>query len=351
MPPSPRSPARALLELAVALLAFAAVATVGRRETPWPLDYGLAQKLLYYERRADEYDGIFLGSSLTFRSYVPAIVDTRLAEAGLPDQRSFNLGVPGMRDFEVDYVLRRILALENSRLEWIVLEPPKWDPALDRRLIHTQRNQHWHDWRTTWAALRASFTADAPWLERYELAVIHLRLFLARLTAVGSGPRIFEMERPVSKNPDPLRPWLRNRQGYQPLESLIAPEFRERRRQFVEDPHEYKQRVRELDTSPADADTLARYPLALLEEQLAAAEAAGVRLIYALPPALGVAPEAMTLGAEGRIDYLGYNRPDLYPQLYAVPWRFDPAHPTSRAAERFSLLVGTELGELLAEEE
>jgi hypothetical protein len=79
-----------------------------------PSHFDLDEKLRYFTEHKDEFDLLFVGSSATFRNYVPRVVDAELAAEGL-EITSFNFGVVGFRSFETDFMVKWILAQHPAR--------------------------------------------------------------------------------------------------------------------------------------------------------------------------------------------------------------------------------------------
>ena len=132
---------KAAASLILALIAFAlSSALVAQLASPRDRE-GLGYKLRYFEERKDSFDAVFFGSSMVMRGVMPRVFDAALRDRG-HEIRSFNLGIPGMGDFEVDWILREVLSSGSERLSFVVLEPglevdaigPEVDIALGREI-------------------------------------------------------------------------------------------------------------------------------------------------------------------------------------------------------------------------
>ena len=94
-PGQPGSP-HGVLRGAVCTLVFLGTYVLGASGfatlVPWPMDYGQRAKFEYFAERKDEFDAIFIGSSVTAYGIVPEVFDAEMQARG-HDFRSFNFGV------------------------------------------------------------------------------------------------------------------------------------------------------------------------------------------------------------------------------------------------------------------
>lgn len=174
------------------LAGFSAVAAGVRTLVPWPEEYGLRAKYEFFAEHRDEFDVVYVGSSRVFRAFDPLVFDAELAASGV-EARSFNFGVGGMRGFEQDFVLRRLLELEPARLEWVLLEGGEWDPEFDYSFnAFSWRSVFWHSPGETLAVLATLWKGGGPPLHRLELARQHLLLALHRFSSYGQGREVLK---------------------------------------------------------------------------------------------------------------------------------------------------------------
>lgn len=352
--PRRRPLARALGQVGLCAAAFLAVAAGVRRLVPWPEEYGLRAKMEHLAAHKDELDLVFVGSSRVFRAFDPRVFDAALSAAGHP-LRSFNLGVGGMRAFEQDYVLGRLLALEPARLRWVLLEGGEWDPAFDYSFnAFSWRSVGWHALPQTLDAVTAALRDARPLRERLRLARTHVELFLTRLSAYGQGREVLaawlggggdERGRSLERHE------LEQGRGFKAAEeqARASGEAADPWR----DPAGYRAQVEAIvaaGRTDAEPATLARVPRAALRRERDETRARGIELLHVLPPGLEAAPVRWALARRGEIlVLLDADRPERYPELFAQESRFDPKHLNARGAERFSLLLAEAFLRHLAE--
>jgi len=351
---SPENPApgplrRAPLCLGVFLAFFAATAALVRAAIPMPSHFDLDEKLRYFQQHKDEYDLLFVGSSATFRNYVPEVIDAGLAEQGL-DVTSFNFGVVGFRSFETDFMVKWILEQEPKRLRWMVLEPPTFDPPFEYEAVQTDKTElavHSHTPEETGLILRSVWLSGAPQKKRWSETLRHLKLLGLNLGNIGRGPAALAQRLASGPTGDPPA-WLAQERGFQAVEE--RPGFKEPTPE--EDPFRDRDAYREklasferTNRAPVSLDT---YNFAALHRQIEAVRAAGVEPIYCLSPILFMAPEVLALGKQGELPHLmAFHLPKSYPDLFRVEQRVDPTHLRREGAVEFSRFLAPQLAEVL----
>ncbi|MEM7306286.1 MAG: hypothetical protein AAF682_06435 [Planctomycetota bacterium] len=331
---------RRIVDVAVALLACLLATALLRWLTPAPTGYGLGAKLRHLEGHADGFELVFLGSSRVYRSFVPEVIDAELAARGHA-LRSFNLGVPGMGDFEADWLLRELLALEPARLRYVVLEPGLFRPQLLTPGRFSPRELEWHTARGTRAVLAAAGKSVAE-AERDELVRAHLEHWVRRTLNLGQGRRLltalFRGDPDLDSHGLTARV-LSEDGGYLALEDSPGEEFARRRDAFLDDAAGHATRMARLTARRGLRPALDDYPLDLIEGQIAAVRAAGAEPVFVLPPASQVRAVAFSLRDAGHLpELLDFNAPQLYPELFTHESRFDRNHLSRDAARRFSAL-------------
>jgi hypothetical protein len=302
-------------------LGFASVSFALRRIVPWPEDQGLWRKWEYFREHKDEYNVVWIGTSVVFRDVDVPAIDAALAERG-HDFRSFNFGIGGMGTYEQDFVLHKLLELEPTDLEYVILEGGPVGLGVHPRHIfqtpgdtNTMRSTFWHDARQTGKVLRQMpHLALSPW-RKFELSFTHARLLGRKLSSYGFGP---EIERAFEGfEPGPM---LLERHGHLPYRELHF-------EGFLDDPEVYHELIAAIPEASALPVTLDDLDLATHRAQFAAAESRGVELIYiALPGSVGD-PERQFLHAEGVIPTLwDFSQPSEYPDLFRIEHRWDEDH-------------------------
>jgi hypothetical protein len=330
---------------AAAFAGFLAVcALLTRAVAPAPADSVLRADWL--RANGARFDTVFIGSSRTVRHVVPATFDAAMAEAGRPT-RSFNLGTSGMRAPEDAFVLERALEGRREPLQFIFVEcnPVRLGiPAQDRG---TMRAVYWHDgprvqtlWNRVWA--HPSLEPDGPYgmgllTRRLAEFADHVRHWIWNASRMGRAPPLLEprLRAGVGVPDGPgLGP---NRDGYDP--------GRDRREMNAEEIADYERELaHELARGKPDhfGDTESQAELA---RKRALAERFGAQLVLIAPPTVG--PAFAPLPASG-ILFLDFSDPARYPELFAVPHRFDHGHLNHAGALLYSRLLARELTRALS---
>jgi len=386
---------RTLSVLILAALGFLLVNALVRSLIPLPAKW-LRSKVEFYEQHAEEYDVVFLGSSITLHGLIPEVFEQELAARGHEGIKVFNLGVGGMTNHETDEMLRRVLAVESERRRWIFYETPDWDPILYRRQIGDPppRDVYWHSIGRTLAILRSLEMCqierpDPPkWKtglkRRYlrlllhktiaslgkgpealselagldetdwklEMAHRHVRLCVLNLTGLGDGPRSFdawfgldaEDVRPTPEMVEELR-------GYLPIleEARHNPGVKGVQERLQADLAKYEREVQNvIHTNKVIVHSEGQYVLEALAEQIEAVREVGCEPIYYTGPRLSGHAGLFGLDRDGYLPtFFPYSRPDVYPELYAVENRFGGHHPNRSGSETWTRLMARDFASWL----
>ena len=345
----PRSRPGAALHAALALVGFLAVAFPLAEHVPAPERHDVRAKLEHLVRDPAAYDGVLFGTSRTYRSILPRIVER---ESGL---RLFNFGIPGAEPWEVDHYLARSLdAARHAGAAWrvVVVEAWRQEPEDLGDQAFTRRRLAWHDAARTWKAVRAC-AREPEWdlARRAREASVHLHQFLWRATSYGAGPELARSVGLGGAEPERDDAWLERADGYRALEDDPHVRANLRRREFLADPDVVRRTAedvrRELEASVSSGgEPLAGLDLALCAEQLAVVRALGAVPVLLVAPGSPRAVPPVLLEALGA-PVLAYQSPDERPELWTPDARFDANHLTPAAAAAFSRTFAADLAEAL----
>lgn len=334
---------------ALGCCAFLAVAFVMHALTPWPSDYGLGAKFEFFANHKDEYEILFFGSSVIYRSVVPALVEGELAEGG-DGLRCFNFGNPGMRAFETDHLLKEALALSPARLRWVIVEARHWQDSIFSEHAWTKRAAHWHSTEELSLALESVRLSEADATDKFTMAIDHLLHWAWKQTAYGRGTDIV-LDLLGGDAGERERAQLAAQGGYRALEDEDDEEFVRRHAIFVKNQDKFKRGVAALERADRTPGSLGGYNLKALEKQIATIRAAGAEPIYIIPPGppgLVSEPALLRLQQDGHIPaLLIYNDPARYQRLYSVGFHFDSNHLNRLGAAHFSRLLGEDLAAIM----
>jgi hypothetical protein len=169
---------------------------IGRWCEP-PRSDKLEAKWTDFERTADEFDIVFLGTSRVERHIDPRVVDATFAELGV-QVRSYNLGLPKMSVLEGAELIRRIERRRPRRLKLVIMEPTLY--LYDADNWSTDRAMAEHDWLGTCLASRLTWASEerrgtSIW-GRVHCVAPHALSFLCRRLGLRRGERLFTL-RPI----------------------------------------------------------------------------------------------------------------------------------------------------------
>jgi len=316
-----------------------------------------AFKTRTFERRRDEFDLAFVGSSHVLQGFDPGAFDQELASAGL-ELRSFNLGFNGMWLLELIHVVDRVLAQRPARLRWLLIEPRDIDVNPVRLNALTDREVDWHVPWLTLEACRAAWQHESPLLERLEVTGLHLRALSQRLGNVGAAWRLLQRRPWVTTQADALpyagygSPWSAAGPG-------APPQVRgERVRTLAREPGTPRRDDPSRNPGPeagnygiglhADGTEASALWLGLLADLVARVRAAGIEPLFVVTPDVDprLAHEALERGVLPAL--LDYSH--SIPEIEQAPgdWFASKEHLNPRGAQLFSRLLARDLATRLA---
>lgn len=333
----------------------------------------ISAKAEAFTRTADEYDTLFVGTSRTFRWFVPQEFDAAMAEAGR-ETHTFNMGVPGASFYELHYVMRDALA-KGGNVKRVFFEYQELMPQIDPLNSYKPRMVYWHDARQTAVAIETStrikerrtgglpfvdtpFGANALtsiafdlWPEHARVSYEHFKHWLTRVVMVGRGKDVARGL--LGREPADTGPMIAQR-GYVSLEEEQARYERMgqpknslalRRDRFLEERDAYLAHVEAMkgeepvygDTDWYNADLGFVQDLEVIREVAADARAAGVEFVLVVMPGNSRDREfAARMEAEFDFPVLVYNDPERFPEFYDPDTHFDTGHPAAEGAQAFT---------------
>lgn len=334
---------RTLLLTALAGAGFALTALGIRALVPWPAEYGLAAKMSWFDEHADEYDVVFIGSSRVFRAFDPRLFDEQLAARGI-HVRSFNFGVRGATPFEFDRILRTIVERRPRRLRWVLYENGVLDPRYEEKNKESSRVVGWHTPAETLAALGSVRCAALEASERLELAAYHARLGLWNVSNYGQGSAILGTwlgrDLVESRGPSMTSAEIERARGYVSFEEDPDDESTKRYHYLRANQAAYWERIEEMRRENEVLPPAETLNLPAIRAQRELVRSIGARWIVVVLPQRVATPDGRALEQAGEFDTLfDFNRPELYPELFAIEARYDPGHLSRDGALRFTALL------------
>jgi hypothetical protein len=343
---------RRVLNFGLAVLGFTLVCACLYVVLPFPEIGVVAARIRYFKKHGDQFDTLFVGSSLTHHDIAPSVFDRVMEEGGHPT-RSFNFGVDGMLVAESSYVLERLMAARPNGLKWVFIE-------LDELAIQpfagaegSRRDIYWRDAKRTSLLLahlfedrrntHAATATNAPDVRPQpsdkhsfrELLFFHLGLFGKNITNVSRRSDLAwwasHFWKP-DKMPEDLGP---EGDGYAPFAQDI-PESRLLAYQF------------ELDQALAHPG----------ERVVSAATERACREMAEQVTKVGATPIFVRMPVVSQVQLrfrsdptasaiLSYNNAAAYPELYRRDTRAEEIHLNPRGAEALSSLVARDLSKLI----
>lgn len=310
-------------------------------------------KLARFAALKDECTLVFLGSSRVHRGFVPQVFDARTAAAGVAT-RSFNLGAPGSRAFEVEDLLSRLVDLAPARLDYVFVDPEGVALLRDERNELARQVIEWHDPDATLRVTRWLWATDLAPEQKLELLVPHWRSCAYNLANIGRSQRWVDAAlgtlRTAALERELVGPRL---DGYAPLgeegEELgrRGQRFQKKRREaYLAELEQYKG-LRVSDGPPAP------FALEMYREILARTAELGATPVFVTQPALYLQEDLVKAAQNGDVPLLlRFDDAQRFPELYDPDHRYDATHLNDEGARLFTERLAAEfierrrLGEL-----
>jgi len=325
----------ALVVLTVA--AFLGVASLVRSAMPLPNEVGMRARFEAFASMKDEVDAIYMGSSRVVRSFQPNTIDPILSQSGRPF-RSFNLGVGGMSPRETTIQLERVLAMKPANLRLVVVEAQGWGVRFPGpKVLFSERSVSWRSPTAVASALVPILTTPAPLDERASRIWAHTQLLAMWLASQGRGPSALRawLDRDDEAYRAEVATAVRLR-GYGDTDEVVYGTMQRARYLFVQSRERYEAMVDERrEERPGKRP--APFSDELIAWQTSLVDAAGLQLVYVVPPRVKRDLELEAMVELGRLpNLLDFSDPDAYPELYEAEARYDNEHLNVAGAERFS---------------
>ncbi len=354
--PRPLARARALRNAALCALTFTLCVALLGATLPERGGLHTDAKLDAFEARKDEIDVVFLGSSRTYRGFVPRIFDEELAARGHAFQ-AFNLGVMGNRATESLEVLKRIARMRPEALRWVLVDPEPLDMIVDERQPRSLRVIDWHDVQATRDVTRLVLATDRPFREQLALLWRQWIPFAYHTLNIGSAqPFVNELlgrgfpaaERAAFLGPDG--------DGYRPMDLNIVERAAKGDAYGEQLVRQFPVRVAQLVAAraarPRPGPALAPERAVFFDRIEDLAAELGARTVFVVQPTVLPREELLAAGEQRVVEHLlDYGDPEQHPEFYTLEARYDIAHASAAGAEAFTRALARDFARLLDAED
>ncbi len=308
---------------------------------PSPLPELIQSKLDHFREHKDEYDVVFIGSSMIQRHIIPSEFDRRMKKQG-HEVRSFNFGIPAMRFHEADLVIDRLLSVNSKQLKWLVIEVRASKEAFDKRNWFSERYIHWHTPSVTLSVIADTLGQDQSFAVKAEFVLGHMEHMLIRSFHVGAGRSVVR-EVPLFHRLFPKEERQRiGKQGFISLDRRLRAgggRIRRRRARFLKHQESFQQRVEVAREKTKEKPWLKESDKRRRLDQAIRVRKAGIDPIFFVGPVLEARGIARLAAENDLITLFAYNDPERYPNLYDLDHRFDRYHVNSKGARILTRLV------------
>ena len=342
--PNSRRLRRPLAMVFVFLAALFFAASFFRGLLPRMQVVGVSTKIAFLQNRGDQYDVLFVGTSRIHHQIIPALFDHVMSDAGMPTH-SFNLGIDGLRTPEDNFVLENSLAGRSRPLRWIVLECKDINLRMQDIDQGTTRSVYWHDsrrmWmlaqRWVWGGFGGQLTLQQHVRQIRDDAEVlgkHCELYLQNELSVGA---LSGLPSTLTQKREPPK--------IEKAESVLLDGYLSEGNPTVVSTEaiSYVEKLKKLRTKPATPDYGDRASQMLLRRERDLAAKYGAELVLIIPPTLKESKFTPDPTLRPTLKLLDFDRPDQFPELFALRNRRDETHLNERGAEILTNLLAQQL--------
>jgi hypothetical protein len=309
-------------------------------------------KFDYFAEHRDEFNLLFIGSSRTFRGFVPKLFDQLTHTAGV-ETHSFNFGLPGANAVDAQHTLGRVLALAPRHIDFVLVDPEGFSVVPDDRNFRARSVIDWHEFAITRLVSEYVFESDRSAQDKASLLYSHWSSCAYNLSNVGRGLRWVDESLGLRPSPETVAEMLGpDRDGYAP-QGEEGSELGKRGQRFrKKKADEYLAQVEEFRKQTTSNRPPAPEALALYRRIVERSQALGARVIFVIQPALYRQDDLIRAHERGDVpQLLRYDDPDRFPELYDVEHRYDATHLDDDGARVFTKLLARDFVDLLKQAE
>ena len=307
-----------------------------------------AIKVTHALEHGDDYELLFLGSSRVYRQINPTVFDAVLAEHGIT-VRSYNVGLPGMRFYELLHRIDQVLEKHPPALRWLVLELDDPDPGLEDANVLSRRFIEWHTAHVSWIAYRTILASARSPLEKLRQCWGHTEGLLLRASNAGLGMTAVESRFGAPPDLTDHTP-----AGFLPLDFDPTRVTKEHRAEFLADFAKDKGILERRAQAITDPEVMPRFPRRLGDQMralVARIRAAGIEPLFLLtPPAERCNWDWRAAHKRGAVPTLfSYDDPREFQDFYRdLALRFDINHLNKAGANALTRLLAEDVAAHIA---
>jgi hypothetical protein len=304
-------------------------------------------KLTHVEEHGGDYDTLFLGSSRMQYGVAPKLFDRRMAELGKP-WKSFNFALPGLRQHDVDVMVRWLVAHKPSSLRRVVVELHTFHQSVRAGDWLSNQEIDMHQLGQFVPRCRSILTCKSPWndkLAQFQFVFVHT---LVNTLRIGQGQRILDDKLRRAKGQRIADAYDIADAGADFVERLNLPHVLRDHQTFVDQPEIFTKTIQQKIVDVAPQWIRGGFNLPSIRAQAELLRAAGIESFYVVMPTLYMDFP----GREGVTEFardhhvLELDLPHLHRPLYEREQFYDASHLTRAGIAVFSPHLADQLAAL-----
>jgi cellobiose-specific phosphotransferase system component IIB len=299
----------------------------------------IGPKLRYFADHKDEYDVVFLGPSTTYRGIAPRLFDQVLGEQGHP-LKSFNLGVGSLYVPELDFYLKKILALNPANLKWVFIDYPNNLQDTTKGNTRSLRNIYWHTPQQTLLAARAVLASADNIQYKLETVYSHIKSCFIHIFRVGElgrfwNGKVLKLEISGLKSDHDRNDLSIQEQGFYSLD-WEGQNKQALHQEWLDNIDVYNQKLESWQNGPNEtyfSPFIYHHAQSLLKKT----KKQGIQGVLLIPPVLYDVNTIKKLYENQDIPLLfAFNDPKAFMELYRPEFKFNDGHLNTKGAEAFT---------------
>lgn len=300
--------------------------------------------------QSDKINTLLLGSSATYRSFNPKLLDSLLNQTHSANVKSFNFGLPGANLLELQYLLQRILANKPVHLKTLLLEVNDIPLKLRNTNIQSSRYISYHNLQRTATICNSIITSPLSLITKLQMLKTRIQICFTHYARSGDLHEIWKAtlrkrhRKPVQRKPHYLKYLGHEGLNEQMSQQRIYYLSKDGQKTFKE----FVVNAQQADKVTSDSRYTLLATLKTFYEISILCQKHNINLVVINPPANGAWNFAIKKLKASDLPnpIIEMNHPDKYPALFAAENRFDIYHLNEKGAA----LATEKLAELLIRE-
>lgn len=307
------------------------------------------QKRLFVEKKSEDFNTLFIGSSKTGQNIIPSVFDEEVKNLSGLEIKSFNFGSGSIVPPESYYLYENLIKDNKLKLKYVFFELSNIS-TVSKKVIHTTKGKYWYTPKYYFFSIISLLSSQHSIMNKLAGLKNHTLCYAEQIFNIQFVHDLIEYKK-LNSSKLPSYPFL----GYTaPLQS----ENKERLAGAIKLQNEFFEDTTILTKSAQislrqnfDSDKVKRYNTEHYKKIckiIELSEKHGIKIFFVLHPVIGkrykqVLPVFKMIDAKYRIELSDAGK---YPEFYIAKNSFDGKHLNNNGAKIFTKLLAQKFIEL-----